>query len=167
MFFCRHPESVKEAFRIEAAYMPGKASGSAYDPYTTSIQWSRRFIGLKLFMSLAEQGQSGFAGMIDHQARMGNLLRNDLVASGWRIVNETPLPIVCFTRDGLDVLRFLEMMKSKQIAWMAETRLHDQRVVRACITSFKTTDEDIHWIVDEMNRFVGQIAETVSMPAQS
>lgn len=147
--------------------MPGKASESAYDPYTTSIQWSRRFIGLKLFMSLAEYGQNGLADKIDHQARMGNLLRDHLIASGWRIVNETPLPLVCFTRDGLDIPRFLEMLKSKQIAWMAETRLQDQRVVRACITSFKTSEKDIHWIVDEMNRLVGQNAEMLSMPAKS
>ena len=49
MFFCRHPESAVQAFRAEAAYMPAKATGPAFDPYTTSVQWSRRFIGLKLF----------------------------------------------------------------------------------------------------------------------
>jgi aromatic-L-amino-acid decarboxylase len=156
MFFCSHPDKVAEAFRSEAIYMPGKAAGTAFDPYTSSVQWSRRFIGLKLFLTLAQQGQTGQAAMIDHQTRMGNLLRDELIGSGWRIVNETPLPLICFTRDGLDVPKFLASLRESQIAWMAEAQLFGQRVVRACITSFKTTESDIRWVVNEMNCLVMQ-----------
>ena len=39
--------------------------------------------------------------MIAHQVRLGVHLRDALVRDGWRIVNDTPLPLVCFTRDGL------------------------------------------------------------------
>ena len=81
-----------------------------FDPYTNSTQWSRRFIGLKLFMALAEQGQSGYAEMLEHQARIGEVMRNALRASGWRIMNETPLPLVCFTREGLVPAEFLAAM---------------------------------------------------------
>jgi aromatic-L-amino-acid decarboxylase len=56
MFFCRHPDTVAEAFRADVSYMPGKPVGPAFDPYTTSAQWSRRFIGLKLFLALAHHG---------------------------------------------------------------------------------------------------------------
>ena len=83
------------------AYMPPKTAGPVADPYTTSVQWSRRFIGLKLFLALAQHGESGYAGMIEHQTRMGEILRESLQSAGWRIVNSTPLPVVCFTRDGL------------------------------------------------------------------
>ena len=83
MFFCRHPETVAEAFRADVSYMPGKKVGPVFDPYTNSAQWSRRFIGLKLFMTLAQQGESGYAEMIEHQTRMGNVLRDALRASGW------------------------------------------------------------------------------------
>ena len=159
MFFCRHPESVAQAFRAAAAYMPGKASAT-YDPYTTSVQWSRRFIGLKLFLSLAQYGEAGYAEMIEHQARMGNVLRAALIASGWRIVNATPLPVVCFTRDGLDLPEFLAFMREHQIAWVSEARIKGSSVVRACITSFKTTESDIDWVVGEMNRFVTRLTST-------
>jgi aromatic-L-amino-acid decarboxylase len=154
MFFCRHRDTVAEAFRADVSYMPGKRVGPVFDPYTNSAQWSRRFIGLKLFMALAEQGQSGYVEMLEHQARMGDVLRNALRASGWRIVNETPLPLVCFTREGLVPAEFLAAMHRRQIAWMSEARVGDMPVVRACITSFKTTEEDIHWVVEEMNRLM-------------
>ena len=155
MFFCRHPDAVGEAFRAETSYMPGKTSGPTHDPYTTSVQWSRRFIGLKLFLSLAHHGESGYVEMVEHQARMGDVLRGALTGAGWRIVNATPLPLVCFTRDGLVTAKFLAALYARQIAWMSEVRIGDGApVLRACITSFRTTESDIEWVVREMSRFI-------------
>lgn len=156
MFFCRHPENVGQAFHAETSYMPGSPSDSAFDPYTSSVQWSRRFIGLKLFMSLAERGAGGHAAMIERQTELGSLLRELLVESGWRIVNDTPLPVVCFTRDGLDISAFLASLREEQIAWMSETRIAGTRVVRACVTSFKTTEDDVRRVAGELNRIASQ-----------
>lgn len=153
MFFCRHPEAVAEAFRVETSYMPGKTGGATYDPYTTSVQWSRRFIGLKLFLALAERGEAGYVEMIDHQARLGHVLRQALRRTGWRVVNSSPLPVVCFTRDGLDTTAFLTALYRRQIAWMSEVRLAGgPPVLRACITSFRTTASEVEAVVEEMSR---------------
>lgn len=152
MFFCRHPESVSEAFRSEAAYMPAQSGEDTFDPYTNSVQWSRRFIGLKLFLALAHHGQSGYAEIIERQARLGDLLRRLLIESGWTILNQTPLPLVCFTREGLDVAEFLAALRHAQIAWMSEVRIGNTAAIRACITSYRTTEQDLHRVVGEMNR---------------
>jgi glutamate/tyrosine decarboxylase-like PLP-dependent enzyme len=160
MFFCRHPRSVAEAFRAQTSYMPPATPGPVVDPYTTSVQWSRRFIGLKLFVSLAQQGESGYVEMIEHQARMGDVLRDSLERTGWRLVNRTPLPLVCFTRDGLDTGAFLASLHEHQIAWMSEVRLGGgEPVIRACVTSFRTEESDIAWVVREMSRIVCQESE--------
>jgi glutamate/tyrosine decarboxylase-like PLP-dependent enzyme len=152
MFFCRHAAAVAAAFHAETSYMPGKTAGAAVDPYTTTVQWSRRFIGLKLFLALAAYGESGYADMIERQTRMGDVLRAALRQAGWRIVNGTPLPVVCFTRDGLDTARFLAALYKRQIAWMSEVRLDGGApVLRACITSFRTTESDVDSVVKEMN----------------
>lgn len=153
MFFCRHSELVGEAFRAQAAYMPRRST--APDPYTTSIQWSRRFIGLKLFLSLAEHGEAGYAEMIERQVEMGDVLRRELVVSGWQVVNESSLPVVCFTRGGLNIPEFLASVRERQIAWISEAQIKGTPIVRACITSFRTTEHDIRWVVSEMNRIVG------------
>ena len=117
------------------------------------MQWSRRFIGLKLFLALAEHGESGYVEMIEHQTRMGDVLRDALQGAGWRIVNTTPLPLVCFTRDGLDTGRFLSALHQRQIAWMSEVRLAGgDPVLRACVTSFRTTESDVEWVVREMGK---------------
>jgi hypothetical protein len=66
------------------------------------------------------------------------------------------LPLVCFTRDGLITANFLAALYERQIAWMSEVRLGDGApVLRACITSFRTTDSDIEWVVREMSRLTG------------
>ena len=156
MFFCRHRAAVLSTFHAQTAYMPLQHSSEVLDPYTSTVQWSRRFIGLKLFMSLAHNGESGYAAMIEHQARMGDLLRTRLAQSGWQIVNRTPLPVVCFTRPGLDIPAFLARLKHEQIAWMSETRCGGQPVLRACVTSFKTSENDVLSVVEELNRIAIQ-----------
>jgi glutamate/tyrosine decarboxylase-like PLP-dependent enzyme len=164
MFFCRHREKVAQTFRATVTYMPGKTVGQmadsyqTFDPLTHSAQWSRRFIGLKLFMTLAERGEAGLAGMLEHQLYMGQVLRDALQASGWRIVNSTPLPLVCFTRDGLNHTALLSALRERQIAWMSEATLAGVTAIRACITSFKTTEHDIKWVVREMNCVASELA---------
>jgi glutamate/tyrosine decarboxylase-like PLP-dependent enzyme len=151
MFFCRHPDAVHEAFRAETSYMPGKTS-DVLDPFTSTVQWSRRFIGLKLFLALAESGEAGYIETIERQARLGDLLRECLQAEGWTIVNSTPLPLVCFRRDGINPSRFLKALYSRQIAWMSEVRLAgNDPVLRACVTSFRTSDADVRAVVREMS----------------
>lgn len=152
MFFCRHPAAVTEAFRVETPYMPANsiAAGTS-DPYTVTPQWSRRFIGLKFFMSLACYGEEGYVRMFDHQVRMSGLLRELLEKDGWQIVNDTPLPVICFCRDGVDIPEFVAGLHRNQIAWMAATRLGGgEPVVRACITSFRTTEQDIREVAEAM-----------------
>jgi aromatic-L-amino-acid decarboxylase len=160
MFFCRHRDSVAQAFRSDVTYMPAKPmseDASTFNPLEHSAQWSRRFIGLKLFMAMAERGEAGYAAMVEHQAAMADLLRAKLVATGWRIVNETPLPVVCFTRDGIDVAALIVQLRERQIAWMSDVQLAGVPAVRACVTSFKTTEKDVKWVAREMNAIVSSV----------
>lgn len=152
MFLCRHPESMAESFHTLAHYMPERAEEDTFDPYTYSVQWSRRFTGLKLFMSLACHGKAGYAEMLERQSRLGDFLRELLLASGWKIVNSSPLPVVCFTRDGLDVSAYLDAVRDKQIAWISTVNISGTTALRACITSIRTTERDIMNIVQELNQ---------------
>ncbi len=97
VYLTRHPGILERTFRVAARYMPREASVlPVADPYAHSMQWSRRFIGLKLFLSLAVAGWEGYEEAIRHQTAMGDRLRERLREEGWAIVNDTPLPVVCF-----------------------------------------------------------------------
>jgi glutamate/tyrosine decarboxylase-like PLP-dependent enzyme len=163
MFFCRHPKAAENAFTIDAPYVLDALRGAA-DPYVESLQWSRRFIGLKVFMTLAELGAPGMAAMIEGQAAMGDRLREKLRERGWIVLGETPFPLVCFTHPEIragtaspdSVLR--SVYRGRQ-AWISEARFQGREpALRACITSFKTSAADLEILVDEIDRGLAEAA---------
>jgi aromatic-L-amino-acid decarboxylase len=156
MFFCRHQDAVLDAFQVRTPYMPISVGAQVREPFATSVQWSRRFIGLKLFMSLAEMGLPGYARMIERQAELGEYLRERLVQSGWTVLNSTPLPVVCFTKEGLDVSRILPEIYRQQVAWISEVPVRGAPALRACITSFRTREHDIDQIVGSLDEIVSR-----------
>ena len=156
MFFCRWPESTSKAFSVAAlSYVPPGQEGTL-DNYVTSMQWSRRFIGLKLFMALAERGRDGFQQLIEHQGEMADYLRRKLLASGWRIVNDTALPVVCFQhtvleRGAMTLADFVERLHRRGRCWISEVSLSGQgKALRACITSYRTQTTDIDILLEEL-----------------
>jgi glutamate/tyrosine decarboxylase-like PLP-dependent enzyme len=157
MFFCKDRTAVETAFGIRAAYVPPKRDPLAADGLSTSLQWSRRFMGLKVFMVLAEQGMAGIARRVEHQAAMGDELRALLRRRGYSVSNVTPLPVVCFThpridheRDGVRIV--LELARSGT-AWISQTRLRGTvPALRACITNYDTRDEHLARLVDGLDR---------------
>jgi len=159
IYLTRHPEILSRTFGIEAAYVPPKAEGVP-DGLAHSLQWSRRFIGLKVFLSLAVAGWEGYAQSLRQMTAVGELLRRELVAAEWKIANRTPLPIVCFT-DGRatrpDAAAYLEWIAQEVVgsgeAWISTTRIGaNQPVLRACITNFRTTQADIAALVRSLDK---------------
>ncbi|MFC5185980.1 pyridoxal phosphate-dependent decarboxylase family protein [Actinomadura harenae] len=149
---------LRETFRVTTSFMPDEISG-ATDPYASSAQWSRRAIGLKLFVTLATVGRAGYAQVIERQTDLGAYLRGRLTGIGWRVLNDTPLPVVCFTnaRDAQahDAAR-LEAVARRVLdsgrAWISLTSLAGTPALRACITNFATTEADVDSLVGELAR---------------
>jgi glutamate/tyrosine decarboxylase-like PLP-dependent enzyme len=153
LFLTTRAAILREAFRITTDYMPAAVSEfETADPYTSSIQWSRRFIGLKLFLSLAVAGWSGYARVIRHQTRIGGYLLERLVAKGWQIVNHTPLPLVCFrpaSTSQHDIERLLEKVMASRSVWISSVRI-PELALRACITNYRTTESDVDMLIDAL-----------------
>ena len=157
MYVSRHAGALGDAFAVSAEYMPRDGSR---DPYASSMQWSRRFTGLKLFMSLAAAGWDGYASELRRQIALGARLRERLAAERWIVVNATPLPIVCFcdaTRDDGKSGRFLDAMAravaASDNAWISMTRVTGgRRVLRACVTSLRTREADVDALVGALGQ---------------
>jgi glutamate/tyrosine decarboxylase-like PLP-dependent enzyme len=156
MFLTPH-RILEQTFRVQTAYMPRDAAGlDIVDPHLSSMQWSRRFTGLKVFLSLLVAGWDGYAEAIRHQTSMGELLRTQLRQAGWTIRNTTQLPVVCFTRGGLDneaLLRLCARVVASGEAWISTTLLAGtETVLRACITNYQTNPEHIDDLVESLGR---------------
>src|SRR5262249_46635935 len=88
LYLTRHSNVLPRAFGVATDYMPRDAADlEVVDPFMHSMQWSRRFIGLKVFMALLVAGWEGYAEAIRRQVAMGDRLRERLQASGWGVVN--------------------------------------------------------------------------------
>jgi aromatic-L-amino-acid decarboxylase len=151
VFLTPHAHDLTSTFRVVADYMP---SAEASDPYLASAQWSRRLIGLKVFMSLAAAGRAGYAAQIEHDCRLGDRLRERLRHDEWRIVNETALPLVCFVPDdsaggAIDRLTpIARLVEASGAAWISVAQLGGRHALRVCITSHRTTESDVDALCD-------------------
>ncbi len=152
-FLCRRPDAVAAAFDVASGYMPSAREG-ADDPHRVSMQWSRRAIGVPVAAALATRGPDGYAALIDHQAAMGDALRAGLLRAGLRVVNDTPLPLVCFTHDRIDsgtttAAAIARHVERSGVAWVSPVKLaaRESRVLRACITSFRTEQGDVDALI--------------------
>jgi glutamate/tyrosine decarboxylase-like PLP-dependent enzyme len=149
MFLTRDTTAL-QAFRVSTYFMPSQHMD---DPYVTSVQWSRPFRGLRLFLTLAAVGWAGIATHVEHCLERGDLLCQMLKSSGWQVVNQSKLGIHCFVPpSGEDARRIVNNVLASGKAWVSVTSFAGREVIRACVTSGETTEQDIGILVDELRR---------------
>ena len=166
IYITRNTDILDETFRIAQTYMPREAAGlDVIDPYMHSMQWSRRAIGLKVFLSLAVAGWEGYAAAIRHMLAMGALLREQLEGSAWQVVNKTPLPVCCFVdqrhpegRSEAYLHKIAMQLVASGKAWISTTRLAGSvPALRACITNYRTEAGDIEALIAALEEARSQI----------
>ena len=147
MYLAREWQPLETAFAVSTGYMPPTVGG-ARDPYVHSLQWSRRFTGAKLFVALASLGLNGYASMIARQFALGDLLRRALADDGWTLVNDTALPLVCFVpSDTAHIAAIERTVVGSGKVWISSVTLRGAPCLRACITGFETTEDDVNALV--------------------
>ncbi len=157
LFLTKHPDALGKTFSIRANFMPQEEDEiDRLGSYTHSIQWSRRFIGLKLYMPLLVFGWKGYEETILHQIEMGQLLEKKLVQNNWKIYNDTDLPISCFTDSKFEndpeftkyiYNSFLETGES----WIINYPVGNVFTLRACITNYATNESHLDALILSLN----------------
>ena len=156
IFLTRHPGILEQTFRVETGYMPHSAElWGAGDPYARSMQWTRRFIGLKLYLTLAVAGWRGYHAAITGMIRTGVRMREALANAGWRAVSDSELPVTCFVDasrpDGVTaeyVRSVADFVNRSGQAWISTVRLGGTTdALRACITNHRTGPGDVDALV--------------------
>ncbi|MGH8291434.1 MAG: pyridoxal phosphate-dependent decarboxylase family protein [Steroidobacteraceae bacterium] len=147
MFIARAPAILSEAFRVGAEFMP--SSATSIDPYLNSVQWSRRFMGLRLFLSLAAAGWQGYATHIERAAQVIECAKARLAARGWSVANDSRLAVLCVLppAGSAPVREIVRKVLTSARAWAAVARLEGRDVVRICATHGETTIADIDELV--------------------
>jgi len=158
IFLTGKKDILRKTFQINAEYMPKEVSDvHPIDPFSHSIQWSRRFIGLKVYISLLFYGWKGYEEMIDRQVELGELLRTQLVRNRWELKNSTPLPVVCFTDTRYEGRRdFCQALVDRLVktgkAWVSTYPVLGIPTIRACVTNYASGEAEINDFINEVNK---------------
>jgi glutamate/tyrosine decarboxylase-like PLP-dependent enzyme len=159
LYLTRHIEILGQTFGVQPAYMPLKKTEgmNVVDPFKHSMQWSRRFIGLSVFLSLLVAGWDGYAAAMRHQVEMARHLRRELERAGWEVVNDPSLAVVCFfdraraeggDADYLEAVA--EHVRASGAAWVSTTLVAGRPVLRACVTNYRTERTDVDALVEAL-----------------
>lgn len=150
MFLTRHPETLSAAFRVATGYMPSNIGG--VDPYVTSVQWSRRFLGLRLFLSLAAAGWEGYARHVERAVGLAALLADGLKQRGWSVANRPTTAVVCLDRPtgSAGAADIVKRVLATGAAWISSADFEGRPVIRACITHGETTADDVTGLIDSL-----------------
>ena len=151
MFLTRHPGALAATFQIATSYMPPNRGG--VDPYANSLQWSRRFLGLRLFMSLAAAGWGGYAQHVERCAALAGTIEAGLLARGWTIANGSRLAVVCAEppAGSADIRTIVARVIASGRAWVSAAEFEGRPVVRACVTHGETSAADAAALVDALD----------------
>jgi glutamate/tyrosine decarboxylase-like PLP-dependent enzyme len=151
MFITAHPEVLSTAFQVSTGFMPSNVAN--LDPYVTTAQWSRRFLGLRLFLSLAAAGWSGYGEHVERAVELIAQLRVLLVERGWTIMNGSTLAVLCVappTGRG-EIQAIAGRVLASGQAWVAAARFEGKETIRVCLTHGGATPADITTLADVLD----------------
>jgi pectin methylesterase-like acyl-CoA thioesterase len=82
------------------------------------------------------------------------MLRWLLEEREWRIVNDSPLTVVCFVdaRGTADPVQVADDVVADGRTWISSVKFEGQIVLRACITSHFTREEHLRALVDALDQ---------------
>ena len=161
----RDGERLADAFRKFPEYLasdpespfPGPAWFAERGP-----ELSRGFKALKVFMGMLRHGRAGYAAAIERDVALAQFLSDEVDRRpGLERLAPTTLSIVNFryvgdglSPDQLDAAnrRIVNALVGNGSFFLAPTILKGRASLRVCIVNFRTTEDDLRFLLDEVAR---------------
>jgi hypothetical protein len=124
------------------------------DPYMNSAQWSRRFLGLRLFLSLATAGWRGHGAHVERAVEQTARIREGIEARGYTVLNDSPLAVLNVVPPARlgDPRAVVERVLKSGRAWVSLARFEEQDVVRICVTHGETSEKDLSILIEALTQ---------------
>ena len=167
----REPRTLLRSYSIDAAYVRDDAalSGRGMNIGELGPQWSRGFLALKVWLSLAAHGTGAYARRIAHDVQLARYL-DERVRAHPDLESMCPvtLSIACFryapagtglSDDALDRLneRLMIAIRRDGRTFPSNAELGGRYCLRACIVNHRTEAADIDALVDTAARLGGEL----------
>jgi glutamate/tyrosine decarboxylase-like PLP-dependent enzyme len=123
----------------------------AFAFFDESIELSRRFRALKLWMSLQYHGRAAFRDAIALDLKHARLLE-ELIRSepDLELMTTGPLSAVCFRHHSADNEALLKRVIERGRVYISNATIRDAFALRACFVNNRTREEDVRVVVEEV-----------------
>jgi glutamate/tyrosine decarboxylase-like PLP-dependent enzyme len=151
IFITRHGHLLSEAFHASTSFMPSSVAN--VDPYLNSVQWSRRFLGLRLFLALAAAGWEGLGRHVERGVEVVERIKSRLLAAGWTVLNDSQLAVLDVIPPPQlgEVRALVRRVVGSGRAWVAPVLFEGRDAVRICATNGETGESDIDALIAALN----------------
>jgi aromatic-L-amino-acid decarboxylase len=123
----------------------------AFAFFEESIELSRRFRALKLWMSLQYHGRRAFREAIARDLDHARLLAQILAAQPeLEVLAPVPLSAVCFRHRSRDNEAILRRVTARGRVYLSNATIDGAFALRACFVNHRTTEDDVRAIVSEV-----------------
>ena len=125
------------------------AEGFAF--FEESMELSRRFRALKLWLSLQYHGRRAFREAIAQDLRHAQLLAQEIRAQpALELLAPVPLSAVCFRHRTKDNVGILRRVIAHGRVYFSNATIDGKFALRACFVNHRATDDDVRAIVSEV-----------------
>ena len=182
----RDPEALRNAFSYHPPYYPDAIEDPEPPLYyhEWSPQNSRGFRALKVWLALRQVGRAGYEEMIAEDIRLAQRMYELADAHEELEAGTIGLSICTFRyvgrdnagagaamsdADALNTLnkQIMERVQADGRAFLTNAVLHDKYLLRACIVNFRTGEDDVRALIDEVVRVGRELAGSAAPAARS
>jgi glutamate/tyrosine decarboxylase-like PLP-dependent enzyme len=156
----RDRDAARNAFSHSGDYVRvfNQDPGEAFAFFDESMELSRRFRALKLWLSLQYHGRTAFRAAIARDLAHARLLAETIRARPeLELLAPVPLSAVCFRHRGKDNEAILKRVIARGRVYLSNATINGHFALRACFVNHRTRPEDVHEIVSEVIAAAGEL----------
>jgi len=154
--FVRDAQAMRDTFSLIPPYLRDDASLPWFSEF--GPQQTRGFRALKLWMVMQQIGAQGYRALISRDIALARALQEKIRGrSDFELLAAGPLSIACFryappAAGDLDALnrQLLDIVQREGHVFLTSTLLDGQLALRACIVNFRTTEQDLGFLLDTL-----------------
>jgi aromatic-L-amino-acid decarboxylase len=151
----RDREKLRRAFGFTASYLTADQDPLLINYMDYGPQLSRSFKAFKIWCSLRAFGVQAFVDAAEHMLELARYLEDRVLQAqgSFELLAPAGLSVVCFRLANLDDTgnrRVLARLVEEGTALLGPVVIGGRFGIRACITNYRTTREDIDLILDRL-----------------
>jgi aromatic-L-amino-acid/L-tryptophan decarboxylase len=156
----RDSQAARTAFSHTGDYAKSLTQDSieGFAFFDESIELSRRFRAMKLWMSLQYHGRRAFCEAIGRDLHHAQLLAQMIRSEPQlELLAPVPLSAVCFRHLDKDNASILQRVIARGRVYLSNATIRDEFALRACFVNHRTREEDVRAIVSEVKAAAREI----------